>query len=113
LDQFQKNEEDIQEKTQFFNETNINDTTKNIELLTMDVNKYLGNIKNFVNNTKDVSQDTIQSLKQIPEFLGDLKNKIHDSIINPAFAIYTDPLIKLYKSLQDQYNLYLPIMNNS
>jgi len=75
--------------------------------------KYLGNIQSFVNDTKDVSQETMQSFSQISSYLDDLKNQINESIINPAFAKYTDPLKKLYKSLQATYDSSVPFASLS
>ena len=39
--------------------------------------------------------------KDLPEQIGELKNQIQGSIINPAFASYTAPLQKLYRALTE------------
>ena len=58
--------------------------------------KYLGNIKNQLEN---VPVGIVDGLKGLPQQLVELNDQIKSSILNPAFASYTAPMQKLYKSL--------------
>jgi len=85
--------------------TNIQSFSENVNTV---FQKYLGNMQSLVKDTSILSQDTIQSFSQITQNLNDLMIKVQDSIIDPAFAKYTDPLKKLYKSLQTTYQSSIP-----
>ena len=52
----------------------------------------------MLNNAPKEIRDTIQDL---PDQIGELKNQIQGSILNPAFASYTAPLQKLYRALTE------------
>jgi AAA15 family ATPase/GTPase len=60
------------------------------------VNQYLANYQAFFRNMSNESSDFYQ---QFISTLADLKTQIQQTIVQPAYAKYTDPLQKLYKSL--------------
>jgi DNA replication initiation complex subunit (GINS family) len=60
------------------------------------VNQYLANYQAFFRNMSNESSDFYQ---QFVSTLADLKTQIQQTIVQPAYAKYTDPLQKLYKSL--------------
>jgi len=90
--------------------TNIQSFSENVNTV---FQKYLGNMQSLVKDTSVISQDTIQSFSQITNNLNDLMIKVQESIIDPAFAKYTDPLNKLYKSLQTTYQSSIPFQQLS
>ena len=64
----------------------------------MIASKYLGNLKSLLENAPSEIAD---GLRELPQQLGELKQQIQESIVTPAFASYTAPLQKLYKSLTE------------
>jgi len=85
--------------------TNIQSFSENVNTV---FQKYLGNMKSIVKDTSVLSQDTMQSFSQITENLKSLMEKLHESIIDPTFAKYSDPLKKLYASLKTTYQSSIP-----
>ena len=81
-----------------FGKENIDELTKLSSISQLIASKYLGNIGSLLNNAPKEIRDTIQDL---PDQIGELKNQIQGSILNPAFASYTAPLQKLYRALTE------------
>ena len=71
----------------------IQDATSLIQELS---SKYLGNLQQFLKNTSNESDTNIQELST---YLTNLQSQINQTILQPTFAKYTDPLQKLYQSL--------------
>ena len=67
----------------------IQDATSFIQELS---SKYLGNLQQFLKNTSNESQE-------LSTYLTNLQSQINQTIVQPTFAKYTDPLQKLYQSL--------------
>ena len=67
----------------------IQDITSFIQGLT---SKYLGNLRQMLQNSSNESQ-------ALSIYLTQLQTQINQSIVQPTFAKYTDPLQKLYQSL--------------
>jgi len=90
-------QDNLDSNTQFGKE-NIDELTKLSSITQLIASKYLGNIGSLL---KDAPQEVLDTIQGLPEQIGELKNQIQGSIINPAFASYTAPLQKLYRSLTD------------
>ena len=71
----------------------IQDVTSFIQELT---SKYLGNIHQFL---QSVSNDSDANVEELSVYLSKLQSQINQSIVQPTFAKYTEPLQKLYQSL--------------
>lgn len=81
-----------------FTETSIQqiqDVTLLIKELT---SKYLGNVRQFL---QTASNETDTNIQDLSIYLEKLQSQINQTILQPAFAKYTDPLQKLYKSLSN------------
>jgi hypothetical protein len=90
-------QDNLDSNTQFGKE-NVDELTKLSSITQLIASKYLGNIGSLL---KDAPQEVLDTIQGLPEQIGELKNQIQGSIINPAFASYTAPLQKLYRSLTD------------
>jgi hypothetical protein len=106
-----KAEKDIDQNLKM-SDTMIESGITNIQSFSENVNtvfqKYLGNMKSLVKDTSVLSKDTMQSFSHITENLKSLMEKLHESIIDPAFEKYSDPLKKLYASLKTTYQSSIP-----
>jgi hypothetical protein len=90
-------QDNLDSNTQFGKE-NVDELTKLSSITQLIASKYLGNIGSLL---KDAPQEVLDTIQGLPEQIGELKNQIQGSIINPAFTSYTAPLQKLYRSLTD------------
>ncbi len=79
-----------------FGEINIDEIQKLTTITQLVASKYLGNMKSFFENAPS---EIIDGVHDLPQRLGELKQQIQSSIVNPVLSSYTAPLQKLYKSL--------------
>ena len=79
-----------------FGEINIDEIQKLTTITQLVASKYLGNMKSLFENAPS---EIIDGVHDLPLRLGELKQQIQSSIVNPALSSYTAPLQKLYKSL--------------
>ena len=93
-------QDNLSSNSNFINNTisQIQDTTSILKVI---ASKYLGNMQNLLNSTKNNSNDAWQQIQEIPQLLNNIQSQINKSIVTPALMPYTDPLKKLYKSLSD------------
>ena len=70
--------------------------------------KYLGNLQEIFGNVQNAPKYLINNLQQLSIDLGQLKNYVQQSIVDPHFAKYTAPLQKLYKYLTQIDETTLP-----
>ena len=87
------------------NEEFMKDSIEEIKNLTEVANKittqYLANIQSVIDNIRNVPQEVIDSLIELPKHLEELKNQIQSTMSNPTLSHYTRPLQLLYRSLTD------------
>lgn len=83
---------------QDFGELNVDEIQKLTTITQLIASKYLGNMKTFFENAPS---ELIDGVRDLPQQLGELKEQIQSSIVNPVFSSYTAPLQKLYKSLME------------
>lgn len=90
-DNMQSNEE--------FSKSTIDEINNMSTVAKLISSKYLGNLQEIFGNVQDAPKYLLNNLQQLSIDLGQLKNHVRNSIVDPAFAKYTAPLNKLYKYL--------------
>jgi len=107
-DNMQSNEE--------FSKSTIDEINNMSTVAKLISSKYLGNLQEIFGNVQEAPKYLLNNLQQLSIDLGQLKNHVRNSIVDPAFAKYTAPLNKLYKYLThiDQTTLpYVEKYNDS
>lgn len=81
-----------------FGKDSVDELKKISTISQLIASKYLGNMKSLLENAP---KELLDNLRELPIQIGELKNQIQATIINPTFASYTAPMQKLYKSLTE------------
>ena len=98
IDSAEDDIDDNLKSNQEFGELKIDEIQKLTTITQLIASKYLGNMKLFFENAPN---ELINGVRELPQQIGELKEQIQSSIVNPVFSSYTAPLQKLYKSLME------------
>ena len=98
VDNAEANIQDNLDSNTAFGKTSVDEIQKMSTISQLIASKYLGNLKSLLENAPS---EIVDGLRELPQQLGELKQQIQESIVTPAFASYTAPLQKLYKSLTE------------
>lgn len=80
------------------NTSQINNMTSILQLLSL---KYLGNLQDTIEETKDLPPGVQDQLSNIPNELENLRILVKESLVDPVYTRYSAPLNKLYRSLSE------------
>lgn len=80
------------------NTSQINNMTSILQLLSL---KYLGNLQDTIEETKDLPPGVQDQLSNIPNELENLRTLVKESLVDPVYTRYSAPLNKLYRSLSE------------
>ena len=80
------------------NTSQINNMTSILQLLSL---KYLGNLQETIEETKDLPSGVQDQLSNIPNELENLRILVKESLVDPVYTRYSAPLNKLYRSLSE------------
>lgn len=89
----EKDKEFIEENT-----SQINNMTSILQVLSL---KYLGNLQETIEETKDLPDGVQDQLTNIPNEIEDLRILVKESLVDPVYTRYSAPLNKLYRSLSE------------
>ena len=91
--------DDNLESNKDFNESSIDEINNMTTVAKLITSKYLGNLQEIFGNVQEAPKYLIQNLQQLSIDLGQLKNYVQQTIVDPQFAKHSAPLQKLYKYL--------------
>lgn len=99
IEEDEKAIKDNLESNEEFGKNTIDEIQKITSISNLITTKYLGNIQEVLSDVQNVPKYVLDNLQILSLELGNLKNDIQKTIVNPTFKKYTAPLEKLYKSL--------------
>jgi hypothetical protein len=96
--QAQTNMQDNLDSNVAFGKENIDELNQISSVAQLIASKYLGNIGSLL---KNAPSELLKNMREMPEQIGELKNLIQATIVDPMFASQTAPLQKLYRALTE------------
>ncbi len=84
-----------------FIKNSVSEIDKITSISNLITSKYLGNLESIVHNIHSAPDHVLDSIRELPEHLAQLRLRIQDTLNNPYFKQYSSPLQKLYRSLTE------------
>ena len=94
-----------------FIKNSVSEIDKITSITNLIASKYLGNLESILHNIHSAPYYVLDSIRELPQHLAQLRFQIEDTLKNPYFKQYTSPLQKLYRSLTELDKKTLPYID--